>query len=62
MVVAFLLFAMSKAVKKLKRSHARWSPFLEGLIYGVWLAASVGLEIMDEVEKPDGSTPTVPTI
>jgi hypothetical protein len=53
---------MPKAMKKLKRSHARWSPFLKGLIYGVWLAGSVVLEIADEVEKPDGSTPTDPTI
>jgi hypothetical protein len=53
---------MPKAMKKLKRSHARLSPFLKGLIYGMWLAGSTVLEIAEEVEKPDGSTPTVPTI
>jgi hypothetical protein len=49
-------------MKKRQRSHARLSPFLKGLIYGTWLVGFVVVEIAEEVKKPFGSTPTVPTM
>jgi hypothetical protein len=49
-------------MKKRQRSQARLSPFLKGLIYGTWLVGSAVLEIAEEVEKPDGSTPAGPNM
>jgi len=38
-------------------THARFTPFLRGVIYGLLLAGWTYSEIADEVEKPDGTHP-----
>lgn len=44
--------------KRQSGTYARLTPFLRGVIFGMFLAGSSVSEIMDEVTKPDGSTPS----
>ena len=44
--------------QKTERSRSHFSPFLRGVIYGLLLAGWTLSEIADEVEKPDGTSPT----
>ena len=44
-----------KTVKKAAKSHARYTPFLRGVIYGLFLAGYAHREIVDELVKTDGS-------
>ena len=39
-------------------THARFTPFLRGAIYGLLLAGWTYSEIAEEVEKPDGTNPS----
>ena len=56
---------MAKVARKTKRqqrargsSFARLTPYLRCIIYGLMLAKYCVEEIVDEVEKPDGSQPS----
>ena len=42
-------------VKQAVKSHARFTPFLRGVIYGLFLAGWTHREIVDELVKSDGS-------
>jgi hypothetical protein len=44
--------------KTMMKSHARFTPYLRGVIYGLFLAGYTYQEIADEVVKPDGSETT----
>ena len=53
---------VARKAKRQKRaggsSFARLTPYLRGIIYGLMLAGYSVDEIVDEVEKPDGSQPS----
>ena len=56
---------MAKVARKAQRqkraggsSFARLTPYLRGIIYGLMLAGFSVDDIVDEVEKPDGSQPS----
>ena len=42
--------------------HAQLSPFLRGVVFGLFLAGSTYQEIADEVEKADGAHPCQQTV
>ena len=42
--------------------HAQLSPFLRGVVFGLFLAGSTYQEIADEVEKADGTHPCQQTV
>ena len=52
-----LFFNMAKKGARNTTSNMHFSPFLRGVIYGLFLAGYTYREIADEVEKPDGSHP-----
>ena len=48
---------MKRAMKKKNASFVHFSPFLRGVIYGLFIAGYTYREIADEVEKADGTHP-----
>ena len=56
------LHKMPAVKKKELKTHSRYSPFLRGVIYGMFLAGSSQRDIVDELTKSDGSPVSQPGV